>query len=130
MSMFSNLSPSREHTRVACMHTANVNGSGSSRSSRTTISRHLAEPLCMSSSPLPSPESLRKTVASAAAAFLLAFSPAIASCNYAWAAPQSAAAEELSPAQMLIQKTTDMQVSQQREKSLGVLPSRARTEPR
>lgn len=63
----------------------------------------------MGASPLPDAESLRKTVVSTAAALLIAFSPAVAPGQQAFAV-ESARAQELSPAEMLVQKTTDMQV--------------------
>lgn len=58
---------------------------------------------------MPTGESLRKTVVSTAAALLLAFSPALATSHQAFAA-ESAGAQELSPAEMLVKKTTEMQV--------------------
>ncbi|CAN0265402.1 unnamed protein product, partial [Scytosiphon promiscuus] len=79
-------------------------------------SRHPASSLRMASSPLPSPESLRKTVVSTAAALLIAFSPAVASYNHAFAA-ESAGAQDLSPAQMLVQKTTEMQRQRLKDES-------------
>ncbi|CAM9642442.1 unnamed protein product [Ectocarpus sp. 12 AP-2014] len=73
-------------------------------------------PLRMGAPSLPNAESLRKTAASTAAALLIAFSPAVASYQHAFAA-DGAGAQELSPAEMLVKKTTDMQRKRLKDES-------------
>lgn len=91
------------------MHVNAVHDDRSS-SSKASSSRGSTSPVRMGSSPLSNADSLRKTVVSTAAALLIAFSPAVAPCQQAFAA-ERAGAQELSPAEMLVKKTTDMQVS-------------------
>lgn len=63
--------------------------------------------LRMAASPLPSAETVQKAAVSALAALMVAFSPLQA----AIAAEVAPASPELSPAQMLVKETTDVQVS-------------------
>lgn len=95
--------------RGRCAACLTVRDNNSSSSSRGSASRDSLSAVRMGVSPLPDAESLRKTVVSTAAALLIAFSPAIAPCQQAFAA-EGAGAQEMSPAEMLVQKTTDMQV--------------------
>eukprot|EP00752_Nemacystus_decipiens_P001913 g1842.t2 len=80
----------------------------SSSSRGGSASRGSSSAMRMGASRLPDTGSMRKTVVSAVAALLIALSPAVAPCQQAFAVG-SAGAEEMSPAEMLVQKTTDMQ---------------------
>lgn len=69
----------------------------------------------MAAPSLPEGESLRNKAVSAAAALMIAFSPLQAM------AAETAAVQDLSPAEMLVQKTTDSQVSRCIYKAIVVL---------
>lgn len=69
----------------------------------------------MAASPLPSAETVHKTAVSALAALMVVFSPV----QSALAAEVATASPELSPAQMLVKKTTDVQVSLRTVTRLG-----------
>lgn len=87
-------------TMTSCVHVqTSYNAACSSYRSRVR----------MGISPLPQPERVQKAVISAMAAFLIALNPQHALAAETITVQESAPAE-LSPAQMLVQKTTDTQV--------------------